>query len=59
MKGTIRILAGLVLLMGGVGGIENDTSSVALPLEPLAYALLGLAIFAWGALDAAANEKNA
>lgn len=59
MKGTIRILVGLVLLMGGVGGIETDTSNVALPLEPLAYALLGLAIFAWGALDAAANEKNA
>lgn len=59
MKGTIRILAGLVLLMGGVGGIEADTSNVAIPLEPLAYALAGLALFAWGALDAAANEKNA
>lgn len=58
MTGTIRILVGFVLLLGGVGGIEANTE-VTLPLDSLAIALAGLAIFAWGALDAAANEKNA
>jgi hypothetical protein len=48
MKGSIRLVLGLLLVMGGVGGIETDTSNVALPLEPLMLAIVGLAIFAWG-----------
>lgn len=55
MKGTIRIMAGFVLMLGGVGAIEaNET--VTLPLDSLAVALGGLAIMGWGALAAAAEE---
>lgn len=57
MTGTIRILVGFVLLLGGVGGMDANTE-VALPLDSLAVALAGLAIFAWGALSAAAAENN-
>lgn len=58
MKGTIRIAAGFILMLGGVGGIEaNET--VALPLDSLAVAVAGLAIMGWGALASAADEKNA
>lgn len=56
MKGTIRIVAGLILTLGGVGGIEQ--SMELLPLDSLAIALVGLALFAWGALDAAREEQN-
>ena len=59
MTGTIRIVLGFLLLMGGVGGIEADTSNVVLPMAPLLTALAGLLIFAWGAFDSARNENNA
>lgn len=52
MKGTIRILLGLFLVMGGVGGIETDTSGDIIPLAPLMIAILGLVIFAWGTVAA-------
>jgi len=52
MKGTIRILLGLVLVMGGVGGIETDTSNTIIPLAPLMLAIFGLGIFAWGTVAA-------
>jgi hypothetical protein len=57
MQGSIRIVLGLVLVMGGVGGIENDTSDVALPLAPLLTALVGLAIMAWGTFAASRSES--
>lgn len=57
MQGTIRIILGLVLLMGGVGGIEQDMSSL-LPLYPTLIAFFGLALFGWGALAAARAENE-
>ena len=57
MKGTIRLVVGLVLLMGGVGGIEQDMSSV-FPLYPTLIAFFGLGLFAWGALAAARAEHE-
>lgn len=57
MQGTIRLVVGLVLLMGGVGGIEQDMSSV-FPLYPTLIAFFGLALFAWGALAAARAENE-
>lgn len=55
MKGTIRILLGLVLVLGGVGGIENN-NEVALPLDSLGIAVLGLFLLAWGAY--ATNQQS-
>ena len=55
MKGTIRILLGLLLTLGGVGGIEADTSNTVIPLAPLMIAIAGLVIMAWG--TAAANKE--
>jgi hypothetical protein len=55
MKGTIRIVAGFLMLMGGVGGIEASMEP-GIPMDSLAIAVAGLAIFGWGALSAAANE---
>ena len=46
----IRVLFGLFLMMGGVGGIEANTE-VAIPLDSLGIALLGLVIMGWGAID--------
>lgn len=57
MKGSIRLVLGLLLVMGGVGGIETDTSNVALPLEPLMLAIVGLAIFAWGTFAVSRSES--
>ena len=57
MQGTIRIALGFILLLGGVGGIEANTT-VALPLDSLAVALVGLAFFASGALAAAREEAS-
>lgn len=57
MQGTIRIIAGMILTLGGVGGIEANTE-VALPLDSLAVALVGLAIMASGALAAARQEAQ-
>lgn len=52
MKGTIRILLGLFLVMGGVGGIETDTSNTIIPLAPFLIAILGLVFMAWGTVAA-------
>lgn len=40
MKGSIRILLGMLLVMGAVGGIDNATDAQLLPL--VAIAALGL-----------------
>ena len=50
MKGTIRLMIGFLLVMGGVGGIETNTE-VAIPLDSLGIALLGCLIAAWGVID--------
>ena len=46
----IRVLFGFFLMMGGVGGIETNTE-VAIPLDSLGIALLGVAIMFWGVID--------
>ncbi len=40
MKGSIRIIVGLLLVMGAAGGIDNATDAQLLPL--LGLAALGL-----------------
>lgn len=46
----IRVLFGLFLMMGGVGGIEANTE-VAIPLDSFGIALAGCVIALWGAID--------
>lgn len=50
MKGTIRLMIGFLLVMGGVGGIETNTE-VAIPLDSLGIAILGCLIAFWGVVD--------
>lgn len=53
MKGTIRIVAGLFIVFGAVGGVEQDTLGL---LEGTLWSLVGLAIMGWGAVAAAKEE---
>jgi hypothetical protein len=55
MKGSIRIIAGMILTMGGVGGIETSMEP-GIPMDSLALAIGGLIVFASGAFAAAAAE---
>jgi heme O synthase-like polyprenyltransferase len=49
-KGLIRIVAGLLLTLGAVGGMENPDQAEFF-LEQIGLALLGLALMAWAARD--------
>jgi 4-hydroxybenzoate polyprenyltransferase len=49
-KGLIRIVAGLLLTLGAVGGMEDPDHSEFL-LEQFGLAVLGLILLAWAALD--------
>jgi hypothetical protein len=54
MKGTIRVVVGLLVIMGAVGGLDADTATFA---QGTALAGLGLALMAWGTL--AMNKEQA
>lgn len=45
MQGSIRLIVGFILVLGGVGGIENSTAQF--PWESALIALGGLALMAW------------
>jgi hypothetical protein len=47
MRGTIRLILGLLLVLGGVGGIEHNPEI----LPGLMVALLGLALMGWATYD--------
>jgi 4-hydroxybenzoate polyprenyltransferase len=49
-KGLIRIVAGLLLTLGAVGGMEDPDQSEFL-LEQFGLAVLGLILLAWAARD--------
>jgi hypothetical protein len=57
MRGTIRLGLGLILMLGGVGGIETNTTEV-LPLDSLGIAVLGLILMGWAALDMNKLEQS-
>ena len=46
MKGTIRILTGMIIVMGAMGGIEHSVNDHIVP--SVAVALIGFAIMIWG-----------
>jgi hypothetical protein len=52
MKGTIRLVLGFILMMGGVGGIETNTTEV-LPLDSLSWVVVGLGLMVWAMLSIA------
>lgn len=49
MKGTIRLIVGFILVLGGVGGMELSTE--AFPLDSLAWSIAGLGLMAWAVRD--------
>jgi 4-hydroxybenzoate polyprenyltransferase len=49
-KGLIRIVAGLLLTLGAVGGMENPDQAEFF-LEQIGLAVLGLILMAWAARD--------
>jgi hypothetical protein len=46
MRGSIRFVVGLLLVMGAVGGMDNATDADLIPLTVIAF--IGLALIAWG-----------
>lgn len=56
MNGTIRIVIGLLLLLGGVGGMENSLE--LFPVAPLLIAIGGLVLMASGAIAAARQDER-
>jgi hypothetical protein len=50
MKGTIRLVVGFILVLGGVGGIEADTTQV-FPVDSLVWCVVGLLLMGWAARD--------
>jgi hypothetical protein len=56
MKGTIRIVAGLLITMGAVGGMDADTATLS---QGMSLAALGLALLAWGVYAVNQEEQNA
>lgn len=56
MKGSIRIIAGLILTLGGVGGIEASMDP-GIPMDSLAVAVLGLFVLGSGAIAASKEEQ--
>lgn len=53
MKGTIRILLGMLIVFGAVGGMEHETATLT---EGMLLSILGLAIMGWGVV--AANSQG-
>lgn len=44
MKGMIRVIVGLILALGGVGGMETNVDM----LPSLWYAIAGIGLMGWG-----------
>lgn len=56
-KGTIRTVAGLVLVLGAVGGIEHSATDSALWLA-VAIAAVGMAVMYSGTRAITAHTRN-
>ena len=49
----IRILTGLLLTMGAVGGLEMGTATM---LQGILYSIAGLSLMAWPIIDGTVQE---
>jgi len=56
MKGTIRLVVGLLVVFGAVGGMDADTATVA---QGLGLSAVGLLLMAWGVADMNREERDA
>jgi hypothetical protein len=56
MKGTIRLVVGLLVVMGAVGGLDADTATLA---QGMSLAALGLALMGWGVVDMNREQADA
>ena len=56
MKGTIRLVVGLLVVMGAVGGMDADTATMA---QGLALSAVGLGLMAWGVVDMNREDTRA
>jgi hypothetical protein len=48
MKGSIRIIVGLLLVYGAVGGMDHGPFDSSSLLAQIGTAIVGLALMAWG-----------
>lgn len=56
MKGTIRLVMGLLITMGAVGGMDMGTATLA---QGTSLAALGLALMAWAVRDMNREHEDA
>lgn len=54
-NGCIRLFVGFFLVFGAVGGLET---TIGHEVEQVSFALLGMAIAAWGASDIHRNTRD-
>lgn len=54
MKGSIRVIVGLLMALGAVGTLDTDANASV--LVQAAHAVVGLLIMAWG-VNAMAQKK--
>ena len=52
MKGSIRLVAGFILMMGGVGGMEYGDF-----LPSLGYVMAGAGLMAWAVMGIAKESE--
>lgn len=50
MKGSIRIIVGLLLVYGAVGGMDHGPFDTNTLLSQIGIAIVGLTIMAWGTI---------
>ena len=55
MKGSIRVIVGLLMALGAVGTLDTDANASV--LVQAAHAVVGLLIMAWG-VNAMAQKKT-
>lgn len=51
----IRLIIGLIVVLGAVGGLEQDTATF---FEATMFALVGLSLMAWPIVDGTVNDEE-
>jgi len=53
----MRLIIGLILVLGGVGGIEQNTETL-FPLDSISVIIVGLGLMTWFAYDQEENDYD-